>query len=121
MNKLICFHQDNPEEGLPEGFLRGLSTARLGGRAQTIIDKPKMLEQISDGNSGDLIFYLDGAHSPESMEVCARWFSSAVGEAQQSVKNGFVKELGYSSLYENKDSGETKKASKKVRFGYKVI
>ncbi|THU63355.1 hypothetical protein C4D60_Mb01t14910 [Musa balbisiana] len=105
---------DNPEEGLPEGFLRGLSTARLGGRAQTIIDKPKMLEQISDGNSGDLIFYLDGAHSPESMEVCARWFSSAVGEAQQSVKNGFVKELGYSSLYENKDSGETKKASKKI-------
>ncbi|CAL9063598.1 folylpolyglutamate synthase-like isoform X1 [Musa acuminata AAA Group] len=105
---------DNPEEGLPVGFLRGLSTARLGGRAQTIIDKPKMLEQIPYGNSGDLIFYLDGAHSPESMEVCARWFSSAVGEAQQFVKNGFVKELGYSSLYENKHSSESKKASKKI-------
>lgn len=28
-------------------------------------------------NSGELTFYLDGAHSPESMEVCARWFSGA--------------------------------------------
>jgi len=22
-----------------------------------------------------LVFYLDGAHSPESMEMCARWFA----------------------------------------------
>lgn len=26
------------------------------------------------------MFFLDGAHSPESMEVCARWFSDAVKE-----------------------------------------
>jgi len=24
-----------------------------------------------------LVFYLDGAHSPESMEICAKWFSHA--------------------------------------------
>lgn len=26
------------------------------------------------------MFYLDGAHSPESMEICARWFSLATKE-----------------------------------------
>ena len=26
------------------------------------------------------MFFLDGAHSPESMEACARWFSHAVKE-----------------------------------------
>lgn len=29
------------------------------------------------------MFYLDGAHSPESMEVCAKWFSLAVKEENQ--------------------------------------
>ncbi|KAK9189415.1 hypothetical protein WN943_018011 [Citrus x changshan-huyou] len=33
--------------------------------------------------SGDLVFYLDGAHSPESMEICARWFSLAIKEENQ--------------------------------------
>ena len=27
---------------------------------------------------GDLTFYLDGAHTPESMEACVDWFSSAI-------------------------------------------
>lgn len=27
---------------------------------------------------GELVFYLDGAHSPESMEACGKWFSSAI-------------------------------------------
>ena len=35
------------------------------------------------------MFYLDGAHSPESMEVCANWFSLAVKEdnRQQSCSS----------------------------------
>ncbi|GJT04167.1 folylpolyglutamate synthase-like protein isoform X2 [Tanacetum coccineum] len=28
----------------------------------------------------DLVYYMDGAHSPESMEVCANWFSLAIKE-----------------------------------------
>lgn len=31
---------------------------------------------------GKLVFYLDGAHSPESMEACAKWFSSATKEGK---------------------------------------
>lgn len=36
---------------------------------------------------GDLIFYLDGAHSPESMEACGRWFSTAV-RGNKSLSTG---------------------------------
>lgn len=66
---------------MPVAFCRGLATARLHGRAQVVHD---IVSDQKDSSSslktpcGDLIFYLDGAHSPESMEACGRWFSSAV-------------------------------------------
>ncbi|KAK6151325.1 hypothetical protein DH2020_013960 [Rehmannia glutinosa] len=80
------FQHANLENNMPDAFLRGLSTARLSGRAQIVYDTSFT---ASDKSSGDLIFYLDGAHSPESMEVCARWFSSAVkeGENQSSISS----------------------------------
>ncbi|KAE8655430.1 Folylpolyglutamate synthase [Hibiscus syriacus] len=55
---------------LPEPFIKGLTTASLQGRAQIARDQLTDIESV-----GDLVFYLDGAHSAESMEVCARWFS----------------------------------------------
>ncbi|XP_059628076.1 folylpolyglutamate synthase isoform X2 [Cornus florida] len=63
---------------LPEQFIKGLTTANLQGRAQII---PHQFNEIE--SAGDLIFYLDGAHSPESMEVCANWFSLAIKEGNQ--------------------------------------
>ncbi|KAK6127228.1 hypothetical protein DH2020_039027 [Rehmannia glutinosa] len=80
------FQHANLENNMPDAFLRGLSTARLSGRAQIVYDTSFT---ASDKSSGELIFYLDGAHSPESMEVCARWFSSAVkeGENQSSISS----------------------------------
>ncbi|TYG65774.1 hypothetical protein ES288_D06G213600v1 [Gossypium darwinii] len=60
---IINFNQTGP---LPEPFIKGLTTASLQGRAQIVPD----IE-----SPGNLVFYLDGAHSPESMEACARWFS----------------------------------------------
>ncbi|KAG8646571.1 hypothetical protein MANES_09G016200v8 [Manihot esculenta] len=82
----IFQNQDNPESNMPEAFLRGLTTAHLYGRAQVVHDSSSNCHFGSapaDNSSGDLIFYLDGAHSPESMEVCAKWFSSAVQESKQ--------------------------------------
>ncbi|XP_042753511.1 folylpolyglutamate synthase isoform X2 [Lactuca sativa] len=55
---------------LSERFIKGLTSAKLQGRAQIIPDNVC---------EGDVVFYLDGAHSPESMEVCANWFSIAIG------------------------------------------
>ncbi|XVF83757.1 hypothetical protein PTKIN_Ptkin16aG0518000 [Pterospermum kingtungense] len=74
------FNQTGP---LPEQFIKGLTTASLQGRAQIVRD------QFTDTpNPGDLVFYLDGAHSPESMEACARWFSLCIKEnSQQSNLN----------------------------------
>lgn len=66
------------QSSLPEQFIKGLTTASLQGRAQIIPD-----QYINTESHGDLMFYLDGAHSPESMEVCARWFSLAIREDNQ--------------------------------------
>ncbi|KAA8539676.1 hypothetical protein F0562_026368 [Nyssa sinensis] len=63
---------------LPEQFIKGLTTATLQGRAQIVPD-----QFIDIESPGDLVFYLDGAHSPESMEVCANWFSLAIKEDNQ--------------------------------------
>ncbi|KAJ0718807.1 putative tetrahydrofolate synthase [Helianthus annuus] len=60
---------------LPEPYIKGLTTASLQGRAQIIADRA-----CDNQSQRDLVFYLDGAHSPESMEVCANWFSLAVKE-----------------------------------------
>ncbi|XP_065878133.1 folylpolyglutamate synthase isoform X5 [Euphorbia lathyris] len=68
---------------LPEQFIKGLTTACLQGRAQIVPDRC-----INPESDGDLVFYLDGAHSPESMEVCAKWFSLAIkDENQQHMLN----------------------------------
>ncbi|XP_057523741.1 folylpolyglutamate synthase-like isoform X3 [Amaranthus tricolor] len=63
---------------LPEQFIKGLTSASLQGRAQIVPD-----QYISAENPRDLVFYLDGAHSPESMEVCGKWFSNVVKEDEQ--------------------------------------
>ncbi|XP_027110913.2 folylpolyglutamate synthase isoform X1 [Coffea arabica] len=65
---------------LPEQFIKGLTTAALQGRAQIVPDR-----LVESESPGDLVFYFDGAHSPESMDVCAKWFSLAIrqGHGQQ--------------------------------------
>ncbi|XWS56625.1 hypothetical protein CRYUN_Cryun09bG0102400 [Craigia yunnanensis] len=68
----------NQTGSLPEQFIKGLTTASLQGRAQIVRDQFTDIE-----NPGDLVFYLDGAHSPESMEVCAKWFSLCIKEDNQ--------------------------------------
>ncbi|VVB05785.1 unnamed protein product [Arabis nemorensis] len=63
----------NKTNGLPEKFISGLSNAYLMGRAMIVPDT-ELPEEI--------VFYLDGAHSPESMEACADWFSQEIKQNQ---------------------------------------
>ncbi|KAM5556527.1 folylpolyglutamate synthase [Rosa sericea] len=71
-------HPENTTS-LPEQFIKGLTaTVSLQGRAQIVPD-----HNINNESAGDLTFYLDGAHSPESMEICARWFSLSTKENSQ--------------------------------------
>lgn len=51
---------------LPEGFVNGLKAARWPGRCQAVYD-PK------DGKSA---WFLDGAHTVESLICCGEWFVS---------------------------------------------
>ncbi|TVU32094.1 hypothetical protein EJB05_23812, partial [Eragrostis curvula] len=59
---------------LPDQFIKGLSSACLQGRAQIVPD-PQVNSENDKASNSKLVFYLDGAHSPESMEMCARWFA----------------------------------------------
>ncbi|KAF1895180.1 hypothetical protein Lal_00022679 [Lupinus albus] len=65
---------------LPQQFIKGLATASMQGRAQIVTD-----QQTNKETSNELVFYLDGAHSPESMEACARWFSIAIKDQDQTL------------------------------------
>ncbi|CAM0956566.1 unnamed protein product [Alopecurus aequalis] len=58
---------------LPDQFIKGLSIACLQGRAQIVPDP--QVNSESKNTTCALVFYLDGAHSPESMEICAKWFT----------------------------------------------
>lgn len=78
--------------------MRALSTARLSGRAEIVYDsclESSDAAEVKGSSSGDLVFYLDGAHSPESMEACAKWFASAVKEEgpHQSSVTSFSSKL----------------------------
>ena len=51
---------------IPESFKHGLATAKWPGRCQTIIDPTR----------AGVTWYLDGAHTVESLECCMQWFVS---------------------------------------------
>lgn len=75
------FNYLDETSSLPEEFIRGLTTAALQGRAQVVLD-----QYIDIERQEDLVFYLDGAHSPESMEVCAKWFALAIKQDNEHRK-----------------------------------
>ncbi|XP_024035269.1 folylpolyglutamate synthase isoform X4 [Citrus clementina] len=83
-------HNDGQGADLPDAFVRGLSTAHLLGRAQIVYDISSVPNSsgLFENSSGELIFYLDGAHTAESMEACAKWFSSVVkGSGNSSLSS----------------------------------
>ncbi|KAL2226000.1 UNVERIFIED_CONTAM: Folylpolyglutamate synthase [Sesamum indicum] len=116
------FQHDDVEDNLPEAFVQGLSTARLSGRAQIVYDSASASSDTAGrpgSSSGDLIFYLDGAHSPESLEACARWFSHTVKEGanQSSVSSSSSKlqtEEVWSNGHVQAGKNEADKISKQV-------
>lgn len=54
------------ESDLPQSFKRGLATTKWPGRCQTIVDPTRP----------GVTWYLDGAHTVESLECCMQWFLS---------------------------------------------
>ena len=48
-----------------DGLVKGLETAFWPGRAQTV-------------KRDNVDWFFDGAHTPESIQVCAKWFKTSV-------------------------------------------
>jgi len=83
---------------LPAEYISGLQLARWPGRGQIIRYDPETgsieessLQSMSphwsptDSSSSSLTFFLDGAHTAESMVPCATWFADAsAAEAEQA-------------------------------------
>ncbi|KAJ9175780.1 hypothetical protein P3X46_014296 [Hevea brasiliensis] len=92
---------------LPEQFIKGLTTACLQGRAQIVPDR-----YIDTESDGDLVFYLDGAHSPESMEVCARWFSLAIKNDNQQNTLNLPSQNNYQSMLDCIDKHHDRRSGK---------
>ncbi|EFA82253.1 tetrahydrofolylpolyglutamate synthase [Heterostelium album PN500] len=83
---------------LPESFARGLATVRWPGRAQHFVslDLP------------NVDFFLDGAHTPESAEICSHWWSqkttsttnnSTVEDNNNGSNNNNNNNTGYILVY----------------------
>ncbi|CAI6006913.1 unnamed protein product, partial [Closterium sp. NIES-65] len=72
---------------LPLAYIKGLGGASWPGRCEILQDCPAEPGQAGSAG-GQLTFFLDGAHTVESMEVCGEWFSEASGDARGNGKGG---------------------------------
>jgi folylpolyglutamate synthase len=65
------------QQVLPTEYAEGLAAAKWPGRSQVIHDE--QLASKTNSSSSSLTFFLDGAHTSESMVTCAEWFAAAAG------------------------------------------
>ena len=70
---------------LPPEYARGLQQMEWPGRSQVVEDEGTSLP---DGSK--LSFYIDGAHTPESMETCAAWFADQCDVASKGGHGYFA-------------------------------
>ena len=75
---------------LPKAYVEGLRFVRWPGRSQVVLDPIITgVESNIHPTPSRLTYYLDGAHTAESMETCALWFSSvAVGDTSKDPEEG---------------------------------
>ncbi|KAJ4478279.1 FolC bifunctional protein [Lentinula aciculospora] len=84
--KTFLHHLDPQSEKtpLPQSFVDGLESTRWPGRCQT----------VADPSHPGLTWYLDGAHTIESLECCIQWFSQPdVGLSSDSTLYPFQRLL----------------------------
>ncbi|KXT04381.1 hypothetical protein AC578_3582 [Pseudocercospora eumusae] len=62
----------DPEAELPQEFVTGLETTKLGGRC----------DMRPDARLPSLTWYIDGGHTLESIEVAGQWFAERTAKAE---------------------------------------
>ncbi|XP_015758597.1 PREDICTED: folylpolyglutamate synthase, mitochondrial-like [Acropora digitifera] len=81
LEKKVKYHVPVAETfDIPDPFRNGLKNTRWLGRNQVIL-RPR------------LTFYLDGAHTPRSMEACAKWFKKRADEEKENESGNVVRVL----------------------------
>ncbi|KAJ3676211.1 hypothetical protein LUZ60_003623 [Juncus effusus] len=103
----LSLSDSKEEEFLPKAFLRGLTNTSLLGRAQII--KDNNFEKLK----GNLVFFLDGAHTPESLEVCAKWFSVAIPGDENNIMN-YGEILNEFHEKNNENINQSERTSKRI-------
>lgn len=64
----------DPSCRLPEEFITGLESTRLGGRC----------DSRADPHAPNLTWYIDGGHTLESIDVAARWFAAKTAKREHN-------------------------------------
>ena len=81
---------------LPPAFRRGLAKTEWWGRAQVVPDAAPEGSEPAEGSesaaspavASNLTWYLDGAHTEESMRQCAEWFCASSTSSSSSSSGG---------------------------------
>ncbi|KAJ7339433.1 hypothetical protein OS493_005831 [Desmophyllum pertusum] len=88
-------------------FRSGLKNTRWCGRNQVIV-RPQVT------------FYLDGAHTPKSMEACAQWFKKRADEEKES-ESGSVARVLLFNLTGDRDPNSLLKPVMKCNFDHAIF
>ncbi|KAM3589014.1 Folylpolyglutamate synthetase [Umbelopsis sp. WA50703] len=80
---------NEPQGQVPASFLKGLKEVKWPGRGQILpVQQTKYAQDVKPNT--DLTWYLDGAHTAESLEVCANWFRDTVKETTDKTTRVLV-------------------------------
>ncbi|KAH9006929.1 Mur ligase [Lactarius hatsudake] len=69
--------QTTPQAALPSSFVEGLKDAKWPGRCQT----------VNDPMYPSTVWFLDGAHTVESLACCIEWFVSPIAALKEAERN----------------------------------
>ncbi|KAH9062809.1 Mur ligase [Lactarius vividus] len=69
--------QSTAQANLPSSFVEGLKDAKWPGRCQT----------VNDPKHPSTVWFLDGAHTVESLACCIKWFVSPIAALKEAEKN----------------------------------
>ncbi|KAG6880366.1 hypothetical protein C0992_007777 [Termitomyces sp. T32_za158] len=86
------------EGGLPKNFITALQKTKWPGRCQTVVDP----------NRQNVTWYLDGAHTVESLKCCIQWFASpTVGLSQgepNTIQSGITTQFKLHKLNDDENT-----------------
>ncbi|CEP11744.1 hypothetical protein [Parasitella parasitica] len=67
------------DQDVPEGFRKGLALVKWPGRGQQLSIKDTKYATAKNNAT----WYLDGAHTIESLQVCAEWFKNTISKSNE--------------------------------------